>query len=299
MIYIYQFGHWAGLLLPALAPSATLLGATAGESADAVLTQVRSDCTLFAFHIDLTDASQVPLQRDRLAAALADRRVTLLNRDTTDISKRRIQRACLAAGLPCATAPRDGDPDEWLVVKTDLNCGGDPERRLSDADRARLGIRLSDEWTGSHSYRRARRAEIAPSIWDSPDLVVERWIANREDLFFRVYVMRSHVVMCRGKDTALFKQMRGAIPRTAWFIDADRAAVLQGPLPAPMHVFDTVARFRSAFPLDFGAIDLMLDDEGTGYVIDVNPTPYWGGGSHPVLAPVMTFLASGLQPDCH
>lgn len=294
---IYEWKAWTGFLLPELAPRAARIRATIGDVWDDILAQVDTDCTLFAFHLNLTRTDRIPAGRARLIAALRQRGVAIVNAGIADISKREVQRACGAAALPCAAAPRAGDPSEWLIVKTDLNDAGGPERRLSPSDRERLDLPPlppQPPAADDGAYRRLQRRDIDPEVWDSPDLIVERWIANARDIFFRVYVARAHIILCRAEDPACFKKMRGGIPRTAWFLDTARATIVHGTEPPPTHVIDAVARLRSVLRVDFGAIDVLEDERGRCYIIDVNTTPYWGGDGHANLASVTTFLASGL-----
>jgi hypothetical protein len=41
----------------------------------------------------------------------------------------------------------------------------------------------------------------------------------------------------------------------------------------PDRLMTTAARFIDAFRLDYGALDVLLDDKGDFYVVDANPTP--------------------------
>lgn len=294
-LYTYEWGTGPNFLLATIAGDAVRIQGTLTESAHEILSRIDEDCGLFAFHVSMTKTAGLPPSREPIRRALRDRGIRILNEHVVDISKRQLHRVCREASIPCAATAADGDPDEWLIVKTDLNAGGYSERRLSEAARAHFGIRLHPTISGEGSYRRLQRRDLDPAVWDAPDVVVERWITNPQDIFYRVYVVGTHVVIVKAKDPELFKTMRGALPRTAWFIECHTGKLLHGPPPLPMRVMDTLARFRASFGLDFGALDVLQDERGDSYIIDVNSTPYWGGQGHPRLAAVTGFLTAGVR----
>ncbi|HKY93743.1 MAG TPA: hypothetical protein VJL84_00500, partial [Kiloniellales bacterium] len=120
-------------------------------------------------HIDLTRTPQ-----DYVALAGAYERV--VNRGCTDISKRRVSRNLLGPG-----DAYDGP----VLVKTDRNHGGVPERRLALAlggrrERLREHARrlLPPSWSGRLPQDRylllERRSQVPDWVWRTPGLVVER-----------------------------------------------------------------------------------------------------------------------------
>ena len=52
-------------------------------------------------------------------------------------------------------------------------------------------------------------------------------------------------------------------------------------------------RFCRAFKLDIGALDVLLNDKGTPYIIDANPTSY--GGANCDQPGLMEHLSKGVQ----
>ena len=54
-----------------------------------------------------------------------------------------------------------------------------------------------------------------------------------------------------------------------------------------------INKFCNHFKLDFGALDVMRNDNNQFYIIDVNTTPYWGVKLHPE-PELFKFLAGAL-----
>lgn len=294
-IVIYELHGWQGYLLAALLPDAVRLGAVVGETAGDVLRRLDRDATAFAFHLDLTRSARLPLDRPVLLRRLAGAAVGSINGAVVDISKRLVHRCCRRAGLASAAAPRHGDPDELLIVKTDYNYQGRKERLLTAEQRRRIGYPeipaqlLADR---PFSYRVVARREVGDDIFSSPHLVVERYVTNRDHRFHRIYLAGPSLVVSAVIDASVLKKMPVGIARESYFFDLDQPLEDQ-PVPARIHrAAVTAARFARAARLDFGALDLVSDDTGGMFVIDVNTTPYWGDGGHPDL---LAHLAGGLR----
>src|SRR5207247_1498186 len=136
-----------------------------------------------------------------------------------------------------------------------------------------------------------RRKDVADRVWSTEHLVVERFVTNRTDRFYRVYLAGNAVVVSRVIDRSLFKKMPVGIPRESFYFAADRTP-FEGAAPAEVaRVAVHANRFAEVAHMDFGALDVVTDDEGALCVIDANGTPHWGAGGHPEL---LTYLADGL-----
>lgn len=274
---IYEWRAGRGFLLPMMFPKATRLHATIGETSSDLLKRLPAEISTFLFHVNLTDTRRTPLRRRAFCRALRARGIRILNEHVTDISKHRVQQVCALAGLRTTLAARDGDPDEMLIVKTNANYGGESEKRLGADGRRRLGLSPRSRLIlGYDGYLVLRRSEVRPDFWRSRHVIVERFVENRRHVFYRAHKVLDRVIVSRMVNPARIKKMLQQIRRTNWNLLLPSLEPVEGPRPVPMHVISAVATFCAAARLDVGSIDLLEDDEGRCYVVDLNAQPYWG-----------------------
>ena len=290
---IYEWKSWDGFLLPMVFPEATRLRANPGETSSDLLERLPADARTFAFHVNLTDTRRTPLRRSAFCRALRARGIRILNEQVTDISKHHVQNVCAEAGLRTTRAGRAGRPDERVIVKTNANYAGEKEKFLSPEERRKLGLASPNPWIRRHDeYLIRRRSEVEPEHWRSRQLIVERFIENRHHVFYRAHKVLDRMIVSRMVNPAGIKKMLQQIRRTNWYLHLPSLAPVEGPKPVPAHVISAVSRVCTAFALDVGSIDVLEDDAGRCYVIDVNASPFWGekGYDH-----MLRFLAAGLS----
>jgi len=207
----------------------------------------------------------------------------VLNGHVIDISKRWVQAACQHCGLPSTFADRDGRTDELLIVKTNSNYGGESELTLTVSERAFLQInKLNGEVSAdAQSYKIYKRCELTEQVWSDENLVVERFVTNHNNIFFRVYVLYHAVVVEAAVSYPFVKRMCDGMPRSIFFFQNFRAVELYPSLDAlrlpglPADLISSVRRFCKHVSLEFGTIDMVMDDAGTVFIVDVNTTPFW------------------------
>jgi hypothetical protein len=126
--------------------------------------------------------------------------------------------------------------------------------------------------------------------------VVERYITNAKDRFHRTYVEGDAMVASGVYDPSLFKKMPEGIERESIYTTVGRA--LEAPEgPADFAAVGALcARVARAGQVEWGALDVVSDDRGGYYVIDINATPHWGDGGHPTL---LSYLGGGLVGPRH
>jgi len=194
----------------------------------------------------------------------------VINRDVTDISKRRISTHLLRAGE---------DYRGPVIVKTDNNSGGRPEYwlwRRRHPVFARLWRRVVPVAEGVFGRRFAWRrlldkypiynslSEVPPGVFRNPALVVERFLPEREgDRYF----MRHYLFL---GDRARNVRVADSTPfmRRSWAVPVDEG------LPVP----EQVLAFRRRLGMDYGKIDYTIHN-GEVVIVDVNRTP--GGRAVP------------------
>jgi hypothetical protein len=261
-------------MLIRMVPEAIRITARVGETADDVLRQLPPCVDAFAFHLDMTSTVRMPSDREALIRSLTGRGVVVLNGGVTDISKAYVQAQCRAFGLPSAVADLRGDPSEQMIVKTNLNFGGRGERELAGPDLAAIGSpplsSVMSDWLG---YQVMRRAEVPVSWWDDPTLAIERFIDNRSHHLYRVNFVGDRAVILRLTNPHPIKKIMTSTARLDVYcrLDALRCGSVAGIDPS---VARTTAQYIDRSGMDFGAIEVIPDDAGRAFVIDVNSTCY-------------------------
>lgn len=273
---VYAWPTSKGYYAEKVVPRRLDLRARPADTAEEVSARLPVTVRSFLLHIDVTDTSNFPLDRQRLLEELRARSIRVLNGQVTNISKRTIHALAQQLALPCAQASREGDGSELLIVKTDRNYGGRNERLLPRRYRRALGLTGDSALiSGAFDYKLAPRKEVPASWWDDPHLVVERFIADPGHRLHRVHVVLNHFAFWCGVSSLPIRKVRDCSDTHEHFLW--RGQLEPGLPPALLR---TVYDFAEAFSLDYGALDLIADDAGRYYVIDVNSTP-WRGTQSP------------------
>jgi len=200
--------------------------------------------------------------------AFVQRYRRVANRRVTDVSKSSFSENLIGAGS------RYSGP---VIVKTNRNYGGLPERRAANAPRrSSLARRLQSRWTkffgtspsgvawkrvewlDVDSYPVFQRLQDVPrGVFGNPNLVVEKFAPEIEGGFYSVryaYVFGSREITLRLKS---------------------RRAVIKGSNAEVCEEVETppeIGGWRRRLGLDYGKIDFVVA-EGKPVVLDVNPTP--------------------------
>ncbi|MFM8980304.1 MAG: hypothetical protein ACKOSS_07575 [Planctomycetia bacterium] len=190
-----------------------------------------------------------------------------INGRLLDISKRRISKNLL------------GKASDWagpVIVKTDLNCGGEMEWRLQ-ATRWQRRLQRLRMATTLRPWRYRRRmsaeqylvlpslAEVTPDMWLNRDLVVERFLPERDGTR---YVLRTHTFF--GPRT-ISRRSLGPVPVL-------KAGLVEHVEEVPDH--PDVLAFARALHMERGKVDY-VEHEGRAVVLDVARTNTIGAGMSP------------------
>jgi hypothetical protein len=207
-----------------------------------------NDDHLLLPHIDLT---LVPPEYKRVIQSAP----RALNRNMNDISKRFISR-----NLVSATDGFEGP----VIVKTNDNCGGNPEY-----DRADIGGKILARV--QPLFGRSRMHRIAPGkypvypsvqdvpnlVWNDSNLVVEKFIPEREGDYYcnRVCFFLGDVVLNR-RVYSKSKVIKGDVIEYS----------------EPAEVPQAIHRFREETGFEYGKLDYVMH-EGIVHILDTNKTP--------------------------
>jgi len=188
-----------------------------------------------------------------------------------------------------------GIHDSWkgpVIVKSDLNYGGEPERALKQSwvekhPRVWRAARRAATWLSGREdlpefkeYLVFDSVNVVPSrLFERNDVVVERFLPERENNLF-------HLRMCQVLgDRRICTRIASPEPVFKAGMSVSSEAVEPHP---------EVETWRKRFNLDYGKFDYLVHD-GRAVLIDVNKTT--GASSHVADAPLQAMrrrLAEGL-----
>jgi hypothetical protein len=234
--------------------------------------QVDADAAFL--HINMTKIPNESLDRAR-------RFSVVVNARATDISKRVVSRRLVQPGDGYAGA---------VMIKTDNNCGGLPERAgrydppIVGAVRRAWDRFAPWQATGFFGYGNypilASPTEVPRSVWSDPRLVVEQFTPERHGDAFAV---RSWTFLGEREINRLTLGPVPVVKRGNGTRTTDA-----GEVP------EEVRAARERLGLDYGKIDYVVVD-GVPIVLDANLTPTFGAASASTIRPLADRLAAGIE----
>lgn len=256
--------------------------------------RICESCSTVCFQINLSVRSQLPLSIGELTDRFRKRSVYVVNGVVQDIRKSALHAHLEAIGLPSLKAAPGGAADEILFVKTDLNYGGDLERWLPAENIAAGGFEhLISPEVGAYRYRTVERRMLQKDVWSDPAIVVERYVTNSEDSFYRAYFSGKQVIIVKAFAPRIIKKLSGDPRDTNYITDLEHLKAGTDHLELNANLKRTVATFVEKTPVEFGSIDIVHDGQDNHYIIDLNLTPYAGTRTHD---PFLTdFLRMGIM----
>lgn len=262
-VAVYEWQAWDSFLVSHLVDAAGRVTASYDDPPDVLARALDAGADAVLPQINLSHGARFPHRRAAILDYCRGRGAVVLNASIGDIRKRTLHALLAGAGLPTAAAAPEGDGDEWLFVKSNLNSGGRPETRWLGGEPA----------LGPREYYRTQRKAIRPEVWADERLVVERYVDNPVGSFYRVYRFGDAVVVVKGHSRSLIKKLSGHpddVNHPYWLHD-----VVAGNTHLPDGLGATLSRFFATIPLEYGCLDI-VHDLTDYYVVDLNPTPYSG-----------------------
>lgn len=234
--------------------------------------------TTVCFQINLSVRGRLPLRIRDLTNRFVERGIYVVNGFVQDIRKSTLQKHLEAIGLGSVRATPSGPAHEVLMVKTDLNYGGDLERRLPPESIAAAGFGslISPDIKGAYYYKTAIREMLHPDVWNNPALVVEKYIANSEDSFYRVYFSGERIIIVEAFAPRLIKKLSNDPRDTNYVTDLEHIKTGMDGLEISARLKRDIATFIEQTAVEFGCLDIMHDDSDNYFIVDLNLTPYAG-----------------------
>jgi len=218
----------------------------------------------------------------------AKRYPSTINLHITDIRKKNYSRNRVTRG--------DGYEGP-IIVKTSLNCAGDPERRTNAQPvlrgiwqkfnreltrRAPAGLPFQQpSITAKRHYRIFPERRMLPVGWlDRRDIVVERFRPERsgDNYVLREWYFLGDRGVCRCE-----------ISPDPIFTYGERCPSLESPPP------DVIRQIREELRVDYGKIDYAIDVDGAPVLFDVNKTIGGGNKNTEWTLKTANILAQGLD----
>ena len=273
---VYEWPSSNGLLISRLLPNATRIRARVRDRVEDVCARVPPGTKAFIFHLSATFTGRFPLCRAALIEELERRGIQVINGAVLDISKRTLQLHCRRLGLHSTTAATQGDPDELLIVKTNMNYGAADDRVLSWNQRRLLGLcRITREIKRSRDYRVVRRREVKEKWWQDSELAIERYINNPENRILKLYRTLDQVAINDMINPHLIKKPSGSTERVNSFfrLSASGIETCAQASDFPSAVIHDGLKLLDHLSMLYGTLDIAMDEVGKCYIIDLNSTP--------------------------
>jgi hypothetical protein len=233
--------------------------------------------TTVCFQINLSVRSRLPLRISELTNRFLERGVYVVNGFVQDIRKSTLHAHLEAIGLASLKAAPSGPADEILFVKTNLNYGGDLERWLPPESIAAAGFKhLISTDIGAYCYKTVPREMLQEASWKDPAIVIERYVTNAENSFYRVYFSGEQVIIVKAFATGIIKKLSNDPRDTNFVTDLEHLKAGTDDLSISATLKRDVATFVERTPVEFGCIDMVHDGHDQHYIVDLNLTPYAG-----------------------
>lgn len=270
-ILIYHWQAWEDFYLSHLVDPACQIQAHYEEDFQSIDRHLKPNIRAVLFQINLSRADLFPERRRHMVGMLRRRGLVVLNTEVQDITKHNLHRMLKHAGLSALDASRSGPKDEMLFLKTNLNFGGMNEKRLPPSLRRIFLPSPPCPIRGWDAYFVAKRCNVPPAYWSDPSIVIERYIANSEDSFYRVYGFGDAIVVVEGRAPQLIKKLLGRRDEPHFLLT--RRQLLSQKTALPRELQGVLKRFIAHYPLAYFCLDLVHDGH-RHYIIDLNLTPY-------------------------
>jgi hypothetical protein len=224
----------------------------------------RADADAAVLHVDCT-------MTPRAYVDFARRFACCLNIGATDISKRRVSGAFLSAN------------DHWdgpVIVKSNFNARGVPEMCMNRRARKVGGRPPFPDLQVLPAYVvHNRLADVPPDIFKRPDLVVEKFIPEREPDGFAARFW----VFCGESERCTRYVSRDPLIKGAGVVRSEAA-----PVPEELRIL------RRELGFDYGKFDFVMHD-GRAVLLDANKTPAGSANLEGFIAAGTASLVDGFE----
>ena len=246
------------------------------------------------FQVNLSVRHRLPLRIRDLTNRFVERGVFVVNGFVQDIRKSTLQTHLETIGLNSVKVTPSGPTHEVLIVKTDLNFGGEPERMASPESLAAGGFQqlVSPDIRGAYQYKTVLREMLPAEMWNDPAIVIEKYVCNAKDSFYRVYFSGDRVIIVEAFSPGVIKKLTNDPRDTNYVSDLEHLKAGTDELEISATLKRDLVTFIEQSAVEFGCLDIMHDGNDNHYIVDLNLTPY--AGIKPIDEFLTNFLREGL-----
>ncbi len=246
------------------------------------------------FQVNLSLRSRLPLRIRDLTNRFIECGVFVVNGFVQDIRKSTLQTHLETIGLNSVRVTPDGPAHEVLIVKTDLNFGGEPERMAPPGSLAAGGLKdlVSPEIRGAYNYKTVLREMLPAEIWKDSSIMIEKYVSNFENSFYRVYFSGDRVIIVHAFTPGVIKKLSNDPRDTNYVSDLEHLKAGTDELEISQTLKRDIVTFLEQSAIEFGCLDIMHDGNDNHYIVDLNLTPY--AGIKPIDPFLTNFLREGL-----
>lgn len=289
-ILVYHWHAWKGFLISHLVADYCQVEAQYDDEIRNLEAHLTPNIRAVLFQVNLSCASHFPAHRQQLITALKKRNILVLNTDIEDITKRNLYHLLEKAGLKSTQANQTGAAKQLLFVKSNLNCGGVAEQRLPADLQKKLLPKNPPILGQGDDYFIVKRSDISPDLWKDTNIVIENYIYNNENSFFRVYGFGDSIVVVKAHSNGVIKKISGDDRDCNILLRKQHIISQRVELPTALQA--TIKTFIAHYPLAYFCLDIIHDTHDY-YIIDLNLTPYSGIDEQNM--GVLEFLCDGAQ----
>lgn len=284
MLYIYDITNHDESLIDFFGKEKIKLKAKVQQDNEEILNTVKKP-GYFIFHIDLTNTTKFYTDKQKLIQELLNKNIKPVNGFIEDISKTYIQNCCQILSINNVVSNIKSDED--VIIKSNLNFNNLPEIKLTREEKNKLGISINIQ---IQPYKIMKYGDVDRENLP-PNSVIERFIENNENLFYRVYKFYSYYVISEVKDFVKIKKMPAGITRTSYCFNVEEELYKKTRFYPILKQTEKLSTF---IHLDYGTFDVVKSDDNQFFIIDVNTTPFWGNGIAINLNEIVQYLQTGI-----
>ena len=279
---VYEWEAWKGFLVSHLVSDYCRMTANYDDEISDIERFLTPNIKAVLFQINLSKQGEYPFQRKEIIHYLKKKNITVLNEYVTDISKSALHLLLERAGIQHLRVTEKDDDNMLVMVKSDLNWGGEVEQRLSSAIRRKIYGEISRSITAFDQYYVCPKKTLPKQVWKDKSVVVERYVTNRNDSFFRVYRFGNSVVVVNAHSQDVIKKIGGDSRDVNFFYHVKDITSQVSDLPKPLETL--LRQFMMNTQIDYFCLDIVHGKAYSGaevgedefYIIDLNVTPYSG-----------------------
>ncbi len=295
-ILVYEWEAWKGFLISHLIADYCRVPADYSDGPDELARSLTPNIKAVLFQVNLSRQGLYPGKREAIIQFLKQNDIIVLNEHARDISKSALHKLLDQAGIASLRVSPDDDDTMDVMVKSELNWGGEVEQRLPADIRHKMYGQQKRTITASDQYYVTRKKELPGDWWQDSSIVVERYIPSADDSFYRVYRFGDSVVVVKAHSPDIIKKISGDSRDVNFFYD--KHDLLAGKANLPENLQSVIGRFMTASKIDYFCLDIVhnsMSNDDEFYIVDLNVTPYSGVQSQENQA--IEFLCHGAKAD--